>query len=422
MKSIPRQSLGVLVLVVVAVAASACGGGESTSTDDATAVPADTDVAMTAEESAGPTSTEAAAASSAMASPTATGAASGAAVDCGGAVGVMGPFTGDAASIGQEQLNWATFALDRFNTDNGTDFTLAEGDTQLDPAQATTVAQQFISDQEIIGVVGPAGSQEVEAIGPIFDGALAFVSPSATSTDLTDGSIEGFFRVVPRDDVQGPTDAEYMISELDAGNVLIIDDQTSYSTGLADSVAQTLQDSDVTVDTDSVNQDQTDFSSLVSAIGDDVDVVFLPWQIAANAQVFAQQMTEQGKQATIFGSDGLFSPDDFTADGAYVSSFAPDIRGIPEDEELVTAYTEEYGEFGTFGPPVYAAMQAVLTAATTTCEEGEPSRDAVLAALPETSIDNSILGGTLTFDSSGDIEGADFFIFQIQDGEYTLVQ
>ncbi|MGI9018482.1 MAG: branched-chain amino acid ABC transporter substrate-binding protein [Euzebya sp.] len=411
----------VVLLAVLAVLATACGGGDGgTDTASSTAAPEPAD---TATEAATPTETTATASETdAAASPSASATADGAATDCSGAIGVMGPFTGDAASIGQEQLNWATFAIDRFNTDNGTDFTLVEGDTQLDPAQATTVAQQFDSDDSIVAIVGPAGSQEVQAIGPVLAGGIAFVSPSATSTDLTDGSIPGFFRVVPRDDVQGPTDANFMVSELSAASVLVIDDQTSYSTGLAEAAVQTLEDEGVTVATDSVNQDQTDFSSLVSAVGDDVDVIFLPWQIAANAQIFAQQLTEQGKEATVFGSDGLFSPDDFTAEGAYVSSFAPDIRGIPEDEELVSAYSEEFGDFGTFGPPVYAAMQAVLTAATTACGDGELTREAVLTALPDTSIDDSILGGTLSFDENGDVEGADFFIFQIQDGEYTLVQ
>ena len=72
----------------------------------------------------------------------------------------------------------------------------------------------------------------------------------------------------------------------------------------------------------SVNQKVTDFSALVSKIGDEIDVVYLPWQIAANGQIFGQQMKEQGKKAVIFGSDGLDSGD-FKIQGAYISAFAP---------------------------------------------------------------------------------------------------
>jgi branched-chain amino acid transport system substrate-binding protein len=336
----------------------------------------------------------------------------------------MAPITGDAGSIGTEQLNFAKFAVDRFNEENGTDFTLVEGDTQLDPAQASTVGQRFASDDDILAVVGPAGSQEVEAVGPIFsrDG-LAFVSPSATATSLTEGTFETFYRVVPNDAAQAPTDAAYIADELDAGNVVIIDDQTSYSRPLADGVQEALEEADVTVSRESVNQDTTDFSSLVSGIGDDVDVVFLPWQIAANAQIFGQQLAEQGKDAVIFGSDGLFSPDDFTIDGAYVSSFAPDITSIESSAELAEAYTAEYGDFGTFGPPTYAAANVLLTAMNDLCDEGEElTREAIVEQVGETSIDDSILGGSLSFTDSGDPEGAEFYIFTIEGGEYSLVE
>ena len=353
-----------------------------------------------------------------------TGAAE--AVDCTASIGIMGPFTGDVAAIGQEQLNWAKFAVDQFNEERGTTFTLEEGDTQLDPAQAATVAPQFVANSDIQAVVGPAGSQEVEAVGSIYGNAgMAFISPSATATNLTE-DFDTFFRVVPTDADQGPTDATYMAEELGAQNVLIIDDQSSYSTGLADSTTAALEEAGVTVSRESVSQDQTDFSALVSAVADDTDVVFLPWQVAANAQLFGNQLAEQGKEAVIFGSDGLFSPDDFKIAGSYVSSFAPDITGLddPAIQELVTAFEQEYGDFGTFGPPTYAATTVVMEAATAVCEGGEePTREAILEQMPETNLEESILGQPITFTENGDIEDATFFIFQVgEDGSYELVQ
>ena len=348
------------------------------------------------------------------------------AVDCTASIGIMGPFTGDVAAIGQEQLNWAKFAIDQFNEERGTTFSLVEGDTQLDPAQAATVAPQFVSNSDIVAVVGPAGSQEVEAVGSIYgDAGIAFISPSATATNLTE-DFDTFFRVVPTDADQGPTDATYMADELGAQNVLIIDDQSSYSTGLADSTTAALEEAGVTVSRESVSQDQTDFSGLVSSVADDTDVVFLPWQVAANAQLFGNQLAEQGKEAVIFGSDGLFSPDDFKIAGSYVSSFAPDITGLddPAIQELVTAFEAEYGDFGTFGPPTYAATTVVMEAATAVCEDGEePTRESILEQMPETNLSESILGQPITFTESGDIEDATFFIFQVgEDGSYELVQ
>ena len=388
-----KRALLLALVLALALLAAGCGGDDDEAGDATTETAADTD----------------------------TGG--GAAADCSGEIGVMAPITGDAGSIGTEQLNWAKFAVDRFNDENGTDFTLVEGDTQLDPAQASTVGQRFASNDDILAVVGPAGSQEIEAVGPIFTGEdLVFVSGSATATSLTDGRFESFFRVVPNDDAQAPTAAAFIADELDAANVVIIDDQTSYSRPLADGAQEALEEADVTVSRESVNQDTTDFSSLVSGVGDDVDVVFLPWQIAANAQIFGQQLKEQGKDAVIFGSDGLFSPDDFTIDGSFVSSFAPDITNIESSADLVEAYTAENGDFGTFGPPTYAAANVILTAMNDLCDEGEElTREAIVEQVGETSIDDSILGGSLAFDENGDPEGAEFYIFTIEGGEYTLV-
>ncbi|HSK17247.1 MAG TPA: branched-chain amino acid ABC transporter substrate-binding protein [Gaiellaceae bacterium] len=347
-------------------------------------------------------------------------------VECTASIGIMGPFTGDVAAIGQEQLNWAKFAVDQFNEMHGTTFTLVEGDTQLDPAQATTVAPQFVSNDDIVAVVGPAGSQEVEAVGQIYgDAGMAFISPSATATNLAP-DFETFFRVVPTDADQGPTDAAYMVDTLGAENVLVIDDQSSYSTGLADSTIAALEESGVTVSRESVSQDQTDFSALASGVSDDTDVVFLPWQVAANAQLFGNQLAEQGKDAVIFGSDGLFSPDDFSIAGSYVSSFAPDITGLddPAVQELAAAFQEEYGDFGTFGPPTFAATTVVMEAATSICEGGEePTREAMLEAMAATNLPESILGQPISFTEDGDIQDAVFFIFQVQDdGSYELVE
>jgi branched-chain amino acid transport system substrate-binding protein len=348
----------------------------------------------------------------------------GATADCAGTIAVMGPFTGDAASIGQEQLGFTEFAVKKFNEDNGTDYQLEEVDTQLDPAQASTGAQRIVSNDDILGVVGPAGSQEVSAVGPIFTREnMAFISPSATATDLTEsGDFPTFYRDVPNDAAQGPTDAEFATSTLGAKTIWVIDDQSSYSTGLADSFTTAAEDAGATVDRESVNQDQSDFSALVSRVKG-ADVVFLPWQLANKAQVFGQQLAEQGSDAVILGSDGLFS-DDFSIKDSYVSSFAPDIRSIPSSADLVTEYEAEFGDFAsTFGPPAYAATNALLTAVQQACQDagGTPDRQQVADAMGNVEIEESILGGPLRFDDKGDPEGAKFYIFKVTGkGKYEL--
>ena len=55
-----------------------------------------------------------------------------------------------------------------FGPDNRLYLTGGTGDTQLDASKAVTVGQTMISDPDIYGVVGPSGSQEVDATGKMF--------------------------------------------------------------------------------------------------------------------------------------------------------------------------------------------------------------------------------------------------------------
>src|SRR6266576_6818675 len=110
-------------------------------------------------------------------------------------IGMLAPITGSAGSIGSDQLHWAQFYFTQWNKVKGhVKITLKQGDTQLDPSKASTVGQSFASNGKILGVIGPAGSDEVQAVAPILKKAgLAFASGSATRVSLTAGSYRGFF-------------------------------------------------------------------------------------------------------------------------------------------------------------------------------------------------------------------------------------
>src|SRR5262249_58654778 len=105
---------------------------------------------------------------------------------CVATIGMEGPLTGPVAFLGQEQLHFAQLAVLRDNLANKTKISLAQGDTQLNPAQATTVTQQFTSNSKIVAVVGPPPSQEGESVGALMARAqLAFLARPAPAPALT---------------------------------------------------------------------------------------------------------------------------------------------------------------------------------------------------------------------------------------------
>ena len=339
-------------------------------------------------------------------------------------IGVAAPITGAASSIGVQQLHWAQFAVSQWNKSGATPkFKIVQADTQLpNVAEAIKAAKTLASDKRVWAVVGPAGSQEVQdSFASYKAGGLAFISGSATRTTLTDGSRKGyFFRVVPNDSVQGPTVGKYIVSVLKAKNVYIIDDQETYSQGLADTVQSYLNAHGVTTSRDSISQQASDFSSQIAKIPGNTQIVYIPWQLSAQAQAFGQQMKGAGKSAKLFGSDGLFDPSTFKITGSYDSFFPVDTQSAQ-----VKAYEKQHGgndEF--FGAPSGAAAGVAMLAVQKACKDGKITRAEVRKDVATTTIPKaqSVLGLTVHFTANGDLKGGAFGVYQIQsNGAYKRI-
>lgn len=365
-------------------------------------------------------------------------AATEAAVACKGKyrIGMITPLTGGAGFLGEEQLSWAKFAVkDLAKKKYGLNVQLIAGDTPVEkgPGESLVVAQKFIADKRVVAIIGPATSGGVaSASQALFAAGLAHISPSATRTSLTKGNrleaTKGFFRVVPGDYIQGPTDANFMVDKLNVKKVVLLDFQEPYSVGLADAVEVVLKKRNVTTIRLSTSVNTTDFSSLVTRVPSDADIVFFPTQQPSDAQTFAQQLLEQGKKAKVFGGDGANNASLFKIPGAYVSNFAPDISGIPSSKALIDGWQADNpsAKLGSFGPPSYLAVQVALNAMKRACNAGKgtiKNRKDVFKNVKRIRVNPSILGGVFRWSTkSNDPLNAKFYIFQIQsNGSYKLV-
>ena len=345
------------------------------------------------------------------------------------------PLTGGAAFLGNEQLTWAKYAVKTIAPQLGLKITLVTGDTPVEqgPAPAQALAQKYVADRNVVAILGPSTSGAVAASSATyFQAGLAHVSPSATRTSLTKGdkreATPAFFRVVPGDYIQGPTDSNFMVAKLKVKKVVVLDFQEPYSLGLSDIVEKSLKAKGVETIRLSAPNTTTDYSSYVTRVPGDADIVFFPTQKPPDAQTFARQLVEQGKKAKVFGADGANGPSQFNAAGSYVSNFAPDITALPADRALVAGWRKDNPgkTIGSFGPPTYGAVQVLLNAVKRACNAGHgtlPDRRAVLRQVKQVRIAKWILGGSFRFSTkSNDPLNQPWYIFQIQpNGKYKLV-
>jgi branched-chain amino acid transport system substrate-binding protein len=342
-------------------------------------------------------------------------------------IGFLAPITGPAASLGKPQVDWAQYYVSTYNRTHKTKFKFVKEDTQLGSANGTAEAvkgaQALGSNTAVLGVVGPAGSNEVKATTGALKGAgLGFVSGSATNASIaTDGTRTGFFfRTVPTDDDQSKSVTKYITGTLKLKNVYIIDDQEAYSTGLADSVQGQLRAKGVTVGRDGVSQQQSDFTSLINKIPRSAQLVYLPWQLPPKGKAFGQQMKSLGRGSTkLMGSDGLFDPLFASLGSNTYDSFFP----LNPADKRVAAFKRIHKATELFGAPSYVAAQVVGAAIDRACKNGTASRAEVRAQIKKTNILKSVslLGLPVKFRANGNLTQHPFGIYHSVKGVFLRV-
>src|SRR5256714_8387443 len=75
------------------------------------------------------------------------------------------PLTGGAGFLGAEQASWAKFAVKTLAPQMGLKVKLSLGDTPVEagPAPALALAQKYIADKSVLGILGPSTSGDAGA-------------------------------------------------------------------------------------------------------------------------------------------------------------------------------------------------------------------------------------------------------------------
>jgi branched-chain amino acid transport system substrate-binding protein len=313
---------------------------------------------------------------------------------CDGDIAVMAPYGGDS-DTDYVQMNWARVALDRFNREHGTAFTLMPSNVDYDYNKSAKEARRIVANPNVIAVVGPKTSSATETAGPVFD--------------------------LASDALQAPRMASFVADDLDPEGVLIVQDNEPYSKGLGDAVFQQLASRDIDVDRVQVEVEQESYSDVVTRVTPSVDVVVAPLLVPDDARRMVEELHAAGKYPTIVGGDALFV-NAFGVPGAYVTTYAPDISRYPGGREIIRLYQSIFGDFESFGGPAYVAMQVVLTAALDVCErDQEVTRSAVTEEIPNVRLEESILNMPIAFDERHELEGATINVYRVGPNGYDLV-
>lgn len=350
-------------------------------------------------------------------------------------IGAAGPFTGDIAKIGTDALQAITMAVDDFNASGampGVTFTVAIGDDGNDPAKAATVAEKFSSDEAVIGVVGPMTSSAVQAALPIFEeGTLPEVTQSATNDKLSEGGFTIFHRICPKDGIQGPSIAKFMIEDLKIKSIFMIDDKTTYGQGLADSIEKALKAGGVTdVKRVQIAPSDKDFSAILTqAKSMNPSLMFFAIPSPAQAAAIAKQMNSMGFKVKLMGGDGMKDATELiknaggATEGMYATSLGPMPETVPAAKSFLDKYVAKYKDTSLFTAQSYEATNVLLDAIKTVgVVDGKIDRKAVNDQLSKTNSTTGILGFPISFSPNGDLAAGGIYIIQVKGDAFTPVK
>jgi branched-chain amino acid transport system substrate-binding protein len=338
-------------------------------------------------------------------------------------IGHVGPLTGGIAHLGKDNENGARLAVEEANAarikidGKEVKFTFLAEDDQADPKTGTTVAQKLV-DAKVAGVVGHLNSGTSIPASPIYAQAgVPVISGSATNPKLTEQGFKSQFRVVGRDDQQGPAIASYLATTKKPKLVAVIDDATAYGEGIANEVEKTLKAANIKVLPREKGTDKTtDWKAVLTKLrGRSPDAVFYGGMDATGGPLL-KQGRELGIKAVFSFGDGACTDKMKELAGDAAEGMLCSQAGIPPqaaDKKFLEAYKKKFNMDPILYAPFTYDAANLLIAAMQKANSADPKK-----YLPELQkIDFTGATGKIAFDDKGDRKDAEMTIFTMKGGK-----
>ncbi|MGE5641288.1 MAG: branched-chain amino acid ABC transporter substrate-binding protein [Clostridia bacterium] len=340
-------------------------------------------------------------------------------------IGHVAPLTGGIAHLGKDNENGARLAIEQANEAklkiDGKDakFVLVAEDDQADPKVGTTVAQKFV-DAKVAGVVGHLNSGVTIPASAIYNGAnppIPMITGSATNPKLTEQGFKNVFRVVGRDDQQGPAIASYLAGNRKPKLVAVIDDATAYGEGIANEVEKTLKAANIKVLPREKGTDKTtDWKAILTKLrGRKPDAVFYGGMDATGGPLL-KQGKELGMKAVFSFGDGACTDKMKELAGDAAEGLLCSQAGIPPqaaDKKFLEAYKKRFNADPILYAPFTYDAANLLIEAMKKANSADPAK--YLPELQKISFTGST--GQIAFDDKGDRKDAEITIFTMKGGK-----
>ena len=323
-------------------------------------------------------------------------------------IGVPVPLSGGNAKMGNDIVQAATMAVEEQNAKGGVlgrKLEIMSFDDACDAQAAVTAAHKLVDAGVVAVAGGDCSSAAIPASAVYHDAGVAFVADASSNPKLTDQGFENVFRVIGRDDQQGPYAAGYMVKTLKAKRIAIIHDNTVYAKGLAEATRDGLKKlmGAQVVFFDAITPGEKDFSAALTKVkGLKPDVTYFTGYYPEGGLVC--------KQFKDLGVPGRFVAGDANNDPTFIKECGPASTGVyvtstplPQDQSSAKAFITRYTKRWKADPGPYSALEfdAVGVVINAMQRAKSASRASIVKALAATT---GYVGATgkIGFDKKGD--------------------
>jgi branched-chain amino acid transport system substrate-binding protein len=297
-----------------------------------------------------------------------------------------GPLTGGNQQLGLNMIYAVELAISQYNHRAGDTFTLrfeALND-QGDPTIAPNEARIAVSNSHVVGVVGPAFSGATKAAQAVYGPAnMPLVSPSATNTLLTtpaENPHHNFFRVVADDAVQGPADANYVVNKLKLKSLYVVNDASTYGSGLAAQFAHeathlgasvTTNTADGTTGCSAGTGSDTEYAPLATEIMNSHAKLTFYGGYYCDFSLLTSALKTAGYGGKLMSGDGSDDPHYISgtspekdANGSYLTCPCKQLLNTPADKAFSAGFRKLSHNTapGTYSPESYDAANTIIAA------------------------------------------------------------
>jgi len=195
-------------------------------------------------------------------------------------IATAGPMTGAYAWFGEQYQRGAGLAVADLNAKGGVlgqSIEMIVGDDFCDSDQAVMLARKLVSDR-VAFVAGHWCSHSSIPAAKVYEEAeILMIAPGAISSKLTEEGGSNVFRVCGRDDRQATKIADYLADHWAGKKIAVLDDGTTFGTGLANGVRWRLRERGAPVAMDEAyTPGEAEYSALVSKMeAAGIEIVFV---------------------------------------------------------------------------------------------------------------------------------------------------